>query len=111
MGWRKICLIKGAPEIVLSKCSWIEKDEKIQKITKQDKETVLNDLKDMTGKALRVLALAYKKIPYEESKFDAIDKDKLEENFIFVGLVGMMDPPRARPKMLLQPVKRQELKL
>ncbi|HML05405.1 MAG TPA: calcium-translocating P-type ATPase, PMCA-type, partial [Methanobacterium sp.] len=94
----KYVLIKGAPEIVLNRCSWIEKNEKIQKITKQDKESVLNDLKDMTGKALRVLALAYKKIPLEESRFDTIHKDKLEENLVFVGLVGMMDPPRAEAK-------------
>lgn len=94
----KFVLIKGAPEIVLNRCSWIEKDEKVQKITKQDRGTILNDLKDMTGKALRVLALAYKKIPYEESKFDTIHKDKLEENLVFVGLMGMMDPPRAEAK-------------
>jgi len=94
----KYVLVKGAPEIILNRCSWIEKNEMIQKITKHDKDVVLNDLRDMTGKALRVLALAYKKIPHEESKFDTIHKDKLEENLIFVGLVGMMDPPRAEAK-------------
>lgn len=94
----KYVLVKGAPEIVLGRCMWIERDERIQKLTKQDKEVLLNDLKDMTGKALRVLALAYKKIPHEESKFDELDKDKLEENLIFVGLVGMMDPPRKEAK-------------
>ncbi|MDI6724914.1 MAG: calcium-transporting P-type ATPase, PMR1-type [Methanobacterium sp.] len=94
----KYVLVKGAPEIVLGRCMWIERDERIQKLTKQDKEVLLNDLKDMTSKALRVLALAYKKIPHEESKFDELDKDKLEENLIFVGLVGMMDPPRKEAK-------------
>lgn len=98
----KYVLVKGAPEIVLNKCSWIEKDETVRKITKQDKEIILTDLKDMTMKALRVLALAYKKIPYQESKFDTIHKDKLEENLIFVGLVGMMDPPRAEAKKAVE---------
>lgn len=94
----KYVLVKGAPEIVLGRCMWIERDERIQKLTKHDKEIILNDLKDMTGKALRVLALAYKKISHKESKFDELDKDKLEENLIFVGLVGMMDPPRKEAK-------------
>jgi len=98
IGGEKYVLVKGAPEIVLNKCSWIEKDERVQKITKQDKEAVLTDLKNMTSKALRVLALAYKKIPHHESKFDTIHKDELEEDLVFVGLVGMMDPPRAEAK-------------
>lgn len=94
----KYVLIKGAPEIVLNKCLWIQKGESVQKLTKQDREAILNDLKSMTSNALRVLALAYKKISHEESKFDELDKDKLEESLIFVGLAGMMDPPRAEAK-------------
>lgn len=91
-------LVKGAPEIVLDKCMWIEKDARPQKLAKQDKDIILNDLKDMTGKALRVLALAYKKLTPAEQDLDSIDKDKLEENLVFVGLVGMMDPPRQEAK-------------
>ena len=91
-------LVKGAPEIVLDKCMWIEKDARTQKLAKQDKEIILNDLKDMTGKALRVLALAYKKLTPSEQDLADVDKDKLEENLVFVGLVGMMDPPRQEAK-------------
>jgi plasma-membrane calcium-translocating P-type ATPase/golgi membrane calcium-translocating P-type ATPase len=91
-------LVKGAPEIVLDRCMWIEKDARAQKLAKQDKEIILNDLKDMTGKALRVLALAYKKLTLEEQDLDGVDKDKLEENLVFVGMVGMMDPPRQEAK-------------
>jgi len=102
IGGEKYVLLKGAPEIVLERCSWIEKDERVQKITKQDNESILTDLKNMTSKALRVLALAYKKIPHEESKFDTIHKDKLEEDLVFVGLVGMMDPPRPEAKKAVE---------
>lgn len=94
----KYVLVKGAPEIVLERCMWIEKNERIQKLAKQDKEIILNDLKDMTGKALRVLALAYRKLNPEESDLDKIDRERLEENLVFVGLVGMMDPPRQEAK-------------
>lgn len=98
----KYVLIKGAPEIVLERCSWVEKDERVQKLTKQDKEIILNELKNMTGKALRVLALAYRKLTHEENDLDKVNKDKLEENLIFVGLVGMMDPPRAEAKKAVE---------
>ncbi len=107
----KYVLVKGAPEIVLGKSTWIEKDERIQKLTKPDREAVLNDLRNMTGKALRVLALAYKKIPYEESKFDELDKDILEENLVFVGLVGMMDPPRKEAKEAVATCKKAGIKV
>ena len=49
----------------------------------------------MTSKALRVLALAYRKMGTDE---DFEDKDALENDLIYVGLVGMMDPPRKEAK-------------
>ncbi len=107
----KYVLVKGAPEIVLERCMWIEKNERVQKLSKQDKEIILNDLKDMTGKALRVLALAYKKLTPEESNLDKVDKDKLEENLIFVGLVGMMDPPRTEAKKAVETCKKAGIKV
>lgn len=107
----KYVLIKGAPEIVLERCMWIERDERVHKITKQDKELILNDLHLMTSKALRVLALAYKKIPYEESKLGELDKEKLEENLIFVGLVGMMDPPRKEAKEAVETCNKAGIKV
>ncbi len=107
----KYVLVKGAPEIVLERCMWIEKDERVQKLTRNDKEIILNNLKDMTGETLRVLALAYKKLSYDESKFDELDKDKLEENLIFVGLVGMMDPPRAEAKKAVETCMKAGIKV
>lgn len=82
---------KGAPEIVLSECEYIEEDGVIKEITDTDKEKIQKTLKEMTGSALRVLGLAYRKIDSEE---DLDNNDALETNLIFVGLVGMMDPPR-----------------
>ncbi len=107
----KYVLVKGAPEIVLERCMWIEKNERIQKLAKQDKELILNNLKDMTGKALRVLALAYRKLSPEENDLDKVDKNKLEENLIFVGLVGMMDPPRQEAKEAVTTCKKAGVKV
>jgi P-type Ca2+ transporter type 2C len=87
----KYVLSKGAPEVILNHSGWIERDGKIQKITPEDRDEILNDLNEMTTKALRVLALAYKKIG---NKDEISDKEGLEQDLVLVGLVGMMDPPR-----------------
>jgi P-type Ca2+ transporter type 2C len=84
-------LVKGAPEIIIELCNKIEDNGEFKEITNNNRRLVLEDLKCMTSKALRVLALAYRKLELEE---DLGDREALENDLIFVGLVGMMDPPR-----------------
>ncbi|MBU4536186.1 MAG: calcium-transporting P-type ATPase, PMR1-type [Euryarchaeota archaeon] len=84
-------LTKGAPEIILKNCKWIEKDGDLMEIRPQDQEEIMGLLNQMTRNALRVLALSYRKISPDEN---LEDKANLEKDLIFVGLVGMMDPPR-----------------
>ncbi|GAB6055041.1 calcium-translocating P-type ATPase, PMCA-type [Methanobacterium movens] len=84
-------LTKGAPEIILKHCKWIEKDGDLVEMGPQDQEEIMGLLNKMTRNALRVLALSYRKISPDEN---LEEKDSLERDLIFVGLVGMMDPPR-----------------
>ncbi len=88
-------LTKGAPEIIIERCNMVEEEGKLIQITDENRMEVLDDLKEMTSQALRVLALAYRKLGPEEG-FD--DKNSLENDLIYVGLVGMMDPPRKEAK-------------
>ncbi len=85
---------KGSCEYLLTKCSKIYINGKIVNINddyiKQIKE---NELK-LSNKALRVLALAYKEVSIK----DNYTLDEIENDLIFVGLVGMIDPPRANVK-------------
>jgi len=76
--------VKGALEFVLKKCTYILKNGKITKITENDVKKILNENVQMTKRALRTLALAYK----EENTKD------LESELVFIGFVGMEDPPR-----------------
>lgn len=88
-------LTKGAPEIILERCSHVEENGELVEITDENRSEILDDLKVMTSEALRVLALAYRKMGPGE---DLESKDSLERDLIYVGLVAMMDPPRKEAK-------------
>ena len=81
--------IKGACEVVLSRCSEIVVDNKSLSLTDEMRNRILAANDDMATRGLRVLALAYKHLNgYHLSQQD------VEQNLLFLGLVGMMDPPR-----------------
>ncbi|MGB7634557.1 MAG: cation-translocating P-type ATPase [Nitrososphaeraceae archaeon] len=81
--------IKGACEVVLSHCSEIAVDNKSLSLTDDMRDRILAANDDMATRGLRVLALAYKHLnEYHLSQED------VEQNLLFLGLVGMMDPPR-----------------
>jgi len=82
--------MKGAPEIVLERCNRILENGKVREITEEDRMRILKVNDEMASNALRVLAMAYKPLPKEMTTYD----EGLEQEMIFVGLEGMIDPPR-----------------
>ena len=96
---KRYVLVKGAPEIIIERCKQYEADGEKIKITPEYKEQVMNELKNMTSDALRVIALAYRTMGNSEG-FD--DKDALENDLTYVGMVGMMDPPRLEAKKAVE---------
>lgn len=82
-----ISCVKGATEVVLNRCESMQLDDKHVKLTSELKEKIIQINTAMTGKALRVLAIAYKDL-------DSVDIEAAEKNLVFIGLVGMIDPPR-----------------
>lgn len=87
---------KGAVESVLDNCVSILMNGEERKITEDDKKAILENNLTMAREALRVLACSYKRIP----KGKAIDKS--EKDLVFVGLVGMIDPPRKEAKRAVE---------
>ena len=83
----KIVYSKGAPEYLIKKCAFIEKGNKVYKMTDKERGQILEANNSMALNALRTLAFAYKKL-------NDPDKGSFEENLIFTGIVGMEDPPR-----------------
>ncbi|MCX8189871.1 MAG: cation-transporting P-type ATPase [Candidatus Diapherotrites archaeon] len=97
---------KGAPEILLEHCSHVFINGKEVKMTTEIKEKIINENKEMAKNALRVLAFATKKI----SALDLNEKT-IEKNLVFLGLQGMIDPPRAGVKEALEDCRRAGIKV
>ncbi|MBO5910002.1 MAG: HAD-IC family P-type ATPase, partial [Clostridia bacterium] len=87
LGDTNISYTKGAVDMLVKRCTKILDGNKERKITEQDLEIIADNNTKMCSKALRVLALAYKKVK-------DYDLTNLEQDLVFVGLVGMIDPPR-----------------
>jgi Ca2+-transporting ATPase len=90
----KLIYSKGAPEVILNNCKYIFKDEKIQELSQEQREQILKAAQEMASQALRVIGLAYRIIEKDKT----YDKAHIEEDMIFAGLVGMIDPPREEVK-------------
>ncbi len=84
-----LAFVKGAPDIMMHLCTRIYDNGKIRKLTAKDKKLILNANEQFATKALRVLAFAYKPLRNNERASSNTEKD-----LIFVGLQGMIDPPR-----------------
>ena len=78
-------MVKGAPDVLLGRCQ----------IAGADAKAVLERNGEMAGRALRVLGVAYKDIPAIPAELTSED---LENGLTFVGLIGMIDPPRMEVK-------------
>jgi len=83
--------MKGAPEVLLERCSHVIEDAEEKKLTKEKRAKILEVNEKLAGNALRVLAMAYKRLPTTMAKYEA---DAVEKEMVFVGLQGMIDPPR-----------------
>ena len=90
---KKYILTKGSVENLIEVCSYID-DGKIRKLDKKTKEEIINNDKSMAEEALRVLGFAYKEIDEVDSK----SLNNYEKDLVFVGMVGIIDPPRETAK-------------
>jgi len=87
----KIVYSKGALEYLIKHCSFIQKKDGIFELTEEGKKNIFKANDSMTSNSLRTLAFAYKKV-------DIFSEESFEEDLIFIGLVGMEDPPREEVK-------------
>ena len=98
-----VSFTKGAPDIVIDRCSHISMGGKVIPFTDELKEEVIKINSMFSRDALRVLASAYKE--YSELPSD-ISPDTIETGMTFVGLTGMIDPPRPEAKEAIKLCKK-----
>ncbi len=106
-------ITKGAPDVLLQKCTkQVDLITEMQnqyniKIKSLENLKIQSDNRQMAQKALRVIAVAYKDLDTLPSK---IDSQNIENNLTFVGLIGMIDPPREGVKEAVQVCKNSGIK-
>ncbi len=87
-GINNIVLSKGAPEIILDKCKYIDFNGSVKIIDAESKENIFKKIDEMSQNALRVIGFAYK----------TQDTTDDETDLIFTGLLGLRDPPKPDAK-------------
>ncbi len=88
-----ILYVSGAPEKLLEMSKYFIKDRKEEALTLQKKNELKDSLEDLTGKGLRVVAMAYKKIDNLKDLFN---------DLVFVGMIGLKDPIRKEVKKAIK---------
>jgi P-type Ca2+ transporter type 2C len=86
---------KGSPELILERCSQIQRDSGIDTVTGQDRKAILDRNNQLAGKGLRVLGFAYK--PLGEVPKPGTD-ESVEQGLVWLGLIDMLDAPRPEVK-------------
>lgn len=104
---KKVLYLKGAPAVVLELCNRIEEFGSVRPLTEEDRGLILKATSSMAKEALRVLALAYKELDDNVTKITEAD----ECGLIFVGLVGMIDPPRPEVPKAIRVAKEAGIKV
>ncbi|MBA7668830.1 Calcium-transporting ATPase [subsurface metagenome] len=87
---------KGAPELVLGSCRYIYAEGRERELTDKDRESIIAVGRGMSDDALRVLGLAYKRLD------DGEISEAIEQDMVFTGMVGMIDPPRPEAKKAIE---------
>jgi P-type Ca2+ transporter type 2C len=107
-GARYFLFSKGAPEVIIDKCTGIIKDGKVVDINEDDRDLINKNNSLLAGKAMRNLAFAFK---YLDGLPEEENVSKEEERLIYLGMVGMIDPPRPEVYDAIEKCKRANIKV
>ncbi len=94
----RVVIAKGAPDVLLGRCTQARVGADVVALDDDTRSRLLADVDEMSDAALRTLAVAYRPLASGE---DARTGEALERNLIFVGTVGIIDPPREEAKQAI----------
>jgi len=94
---RLLVFTKGAPDILLARCSNELVGEESRPLTAERRAEILQENEELAGAALRTLGVAFRSLPAGAFAADEVD-ERVEQDLVFAGLIGMIDPPREEAK-------------
>lgn len=104
----RVVYLKGAPERLLSLSKYLLKDSKVVSLKKADIQAIEQAQISMAQEAMRVIATAYVDLPPE---FEELKEEEFKGKLVFVGLSGIMDPPREEAKEAVRLCKQAGIKV
>jgi Ca2+-transporting ATPase len=102
---RLVALTKGAPDVLLARCSYELHGEQARPLTSERRAGILACNDELADEALRTLGVAFRSLPKDANNGGNFD-EAVERDLVFLGLIGMIDPPRAEAKEAVASAKR-----
>ena len=103
-----VVITKGAPDVLLDRCSRARVGAEIVELDDALRARILADVDALSDAALRTLAVAYRPLDPGE---DRVAAESLERNLVFVGTVGMIDPPREEAPVAIREARRAGIRV
>ena len=101
---RLLVFTKGAPGAIIARCSQERVGERKRPLSAERRAEILKINEGLAGEALRTLGVAARELPANTFEHEEVDAD-VEQELTFLGLIGMIDPPRAEAKLAVAQAK------
>ncbi|MDP9141449.1 MAG: HAD-IC family P-type ATPase, partial [Pseudomonadota bacterium] len=107
-----VVVTKGAPDVLLQHCTRLRVGKDVRVLDSDTRRKLLTDVDTLSGAALRTLAVAYRPLDANEAASTPTSSvDALERNLIFVGTVGIIDPPRDEAAVAVAEAQRAGIRI
>jgi len=107
-GVGRVVYLKGSVERVLSFSKYMLTEDAVSPLSDDDAQAIMQTNNELAGQAMRVIATAYVELPADTEE---LREEYIKGNLVFVGLVGMADPPREEAKEAIKLCKQAGIKV
>ncbi len=99
---------KGAPDVLLTHCTGVRVGEEVVPLTEERRAALLKQVEALSAQAYRTLGVAYR--PFDQDMDDEVN-EALEEQLVYLGVVGIIDPPRAEAATAIADARRAGIRV
>jgi potassium/sodium efflux P-type ATPase len=104
-----VVIAKGAPDVLLSRCTQVREGMDVLPLDDVRRSRILDHVDALSDAAFRTLAVAYR--PLAAGEEAEAEDDRLEQDLIFVGMVGIIDPPREEAAVAIREARRAGIRI